>query len=394
MKCDTMNKISRLSILLFFLIALAGCKQKVEQKPIVINGTTIKSFIEETLNSKNHYNPLDELIEFKSPNGLGYNKIVVDSLIINKKTLYSVLIENENPLYNLFAIIDNDLKLHLKDESLNGHLTSGWNKNGSRIFAIVNEEFKSKGVIELKRVSYYQIDDSYCELAFRQFTGLKSAAKQFDQNIIDFSDTLITTEITDKLAAVKKTKKDFFKYNVLKSMYISKENLFDSMVVKEINVTVADSSVKELINPDSRVQSTSNKTDLDYAVPKVAESDFYIKLDDNWKKIGNYKTKEYLKKELQGLKFINSKLESSISIFRIVSTDSAENYFNFSLSEKIIGKNGLRYSEMKSDAKFFYRMYEFVKMDKKLLLLFTAPKSNYENFIDVYNPIIYSFEVK
>lgn len=394
MKSDTMNKISRISILLFFVIAFTGCKQKVEPKLIVINGTTIKSFVEEALNNKNHNNPLFELIELKSPNGMGYNKIVVDSLIINKKTLYSVLIENENPVYNLFSIIDNDLKLHLKDESLNGHLSSGWNKNGSRIFAIVNEEFKSKGVIELKRVSYYQIDDSYCELSFRQFTSLKSAAKQVDQNIIDFSDTLITTEITDKLAAVKKTKKDFFKYNVLKSMYISKENLFDSLVVREINMAIADSSVKELINPDLRIQSLSNKTDSNYAVPKVTESDFYIKLNDNWKKIGNYKTKEYLKKELQGLKFINSKLESSISIFRIAPTDSAENYFNFSLSEKIVGRNGLRFSEMKSDAKYFYRMYEFVKAGKKLLLLFTAPKSNYENFIDVYNPIIYSFEVK
>lgn len=51
-----------------------------------------------------------------------FNKIEIDSVEINNSNYYTLLLENQNPVYNLFAIVDKDLNLILKDESLNGYL--------------------------------------------------------------------------------------------------------------------------------------------------------------------------------------------------------------------------------------------------------------------------------
>ena len=41
-----------------------------------------------------------------------FNKILVDSIEINNSIYYTLLLENQNPVYNLFAIVDKDLNLN------------------------------------------------------------------------------------------------------------------------------------------------------------------------------------------------------------------------------------------------------------------------------------------
>ena len=41
-----------------------------------------------------------------------FNKILVDSIEINNINYYTLLLENQNPVYNLFAIVDKDLNLN------------------------------------------------------------------------------------------------------------------------------------------------------------------------------------------------------------------------------------------------------------------------------------------
>ena len=79
-------------------------------------------------------------------------------------------------------------------------------------------------------------------------------------------------------------------------------------------------------------------------------------------------------------------------MFRISVNDSAEAYIDKPLTRST---NGIeRISADYDDSKSRYKFYEFSCPDKKLILLFEAPKSTYENYSDIYNNIFKTFKIK
>jgi hypothetical protein len=382
-------KIAVLFIGLFFL----SCKPHSKNISSEINGTTLQNLVEKTLEGDSTSGKrLEGLFTFTSSDFNTYSKILIDSIKIDDKNYYSLIVQNENPLYNLFAVIDNSMNLLLKDESLNGYLNSNWKKSGSKIFAIVNENFSSKDVVNLKRVSFYQIDSLAGNLVFRQFTKIKTPDFEANQNITSISDSVINTEII-KMNPSSSTR-DLFRFDVIRNKYLSNNNKFSELVKSNIESIKTPSNGLEISGVESihsLLGLESDSTTID-SFPTVKVTDFNIKLDNQWRKLGNFIILDPLKKTVKGLKFINPKIGAEISIFNLSPKDSVENYFdqkpfNF---DKI---NKIRVTDEFTDGKNNFVLYEYSCPDKKIILIFKAPKNSFDNYKDIYSNIIKSFKV-
>jgi hypothetical protein len=378
-----------------FLSALVGCKEKVVEKPFVFNGKTFFELVTKAIKGNEaSKNTLKGLITFDAALS-SFNKIEVDSIEINNLNYYTLLLENQNPLYNLFAIIDKDINLILKDESLNGYLNLNFKKSGSRRFAVVSEDFNSKDVIVLNRISYYSLEQYSSELVFRQFIKIKTPNKEAEQVISVISDTAIVTNIFYPQSKTSKTSKDVFKFDVANNKYKSEKNLFDSLVIKEVrnlnvetkNPQITDAeSVYKLLNGNFANQN-EQKVNLTY-------NDFEIKLDSTWKRLDKVMISSFIKSKTNGIKYLSANLGASISLFSITYTDSAENYFVEPLNNKEKFSSNVKFSDKLIDNKNIYQLFEFSCPSKKILMILETPKSTYELNKNQYDEIIKSFLVK
>ncbi len=387
------------TFLILLIIFFWSCNKNTEQKTLSINGTELKTLIESSLQGDAKSSArLDGLFNFVSQNFKSYNKILIDSIKINNKDFYSVLIENQNPVYNLFAIIDNKMNLFLKDESLNGYLSLNWQKFKNKIFAVVDESFRSKDVVRLKRTSFYSLDTIGCDLVFRQFTEINSPVKNLEQKITFISDTSITTEIFSKFSKDQNLKplKDYFHYDVSKNKYLSDQNKFDNLVLNEISSLDINPAESQIADEESikRLLGIDNGFTKSDSSNIISDSDFEIKLINQWKKIGNYTITLPLIKATKGIKFINLKMGASILLFKITANDSLENYFNQSKINLLRENKTQRVSEEFEISGNRYKLFEYSCPYKKIILILEAPVSGFENYKDVYNNIVKNFKVK
>jgi hypothetical protein len=382
-------------LIVFLLIPAIACKEEVKETPFVLNGKTINTLIKNSLNGdENSKKILEGLFTF-SAELKTYNKIDIDSIEIDNANYYTVLLENQNPIYNLFAIVDKDLNLILKDESLNGYLNLNFKKSGSRRFAVITEEFNSKDVIQLTRVSYYSLEQYSSELVYRQFTKIKTETKEAEQVVSIISDTAIVTSIFYPASITSKTSKDVFSFDVANNKYVSDKNLFDTLVYKEVRSLNIQTKNPQITDAES-ILRFFNGTDPNVSTHKISinENDFEIILDSTWKNLGNITISNLVKQKLNGLKFINSKMGAGISLAAIAPTDSAENYFNEVLKNRDETKSVMRFSDKLIDSKNIYQLFEFSCPSKKILMILETPKSTYELNKVHYEEIIKSFLIK
>jgi hypothetical protein len=390
-----MQKLIIIYCITFAFICITSCKEKVEEKPFVFDGSSFLTLVQTSINGdENSKMILEGLFTFDAELKT-YNKILVDSIEINNANYYTLLLENQNPVYNLFAIVDKELNLILKDESLNGYLNLNFKKSGSRIFAVLSEEFNSRDVIQLNRISYYSLEQYSSDLVFRQFTKIKTPTKEAEQVISVIADTAIITNIFYPASKTSKTSKDVFKFDVAHFKYVSDKNLFDTLVHKEIRslniqyknpqITDSQSLFRFFNNNDKNTSSTQ---------VNINENDFEITLDSTWKKLGGITISNLVKKELKGIKFISGKMGSGISLAAIAPTDSAENYFSEALKNQTKFNSVVRYSEKLIDNKNIYQLYEFSCPTKKILMIVETPKSAYETNKNHYEEIIKTFLIK
>ena len=390
-----MQKLITTYLLFLTFIVITACKEKEEEKPFVFNGESFLTLVQNSINGDaNSRTILEGLFTFDTELKT-YNKILVDSIEINDANYYTLLLENQNPVYNLFAIVDKDLNLILKDESLNGYLKLNFKKSGSRRFAVITEDFNSKDVIQINRVSYYSLEQYSSDLVFRQFTKLKTPTKEAEQVISVISDTAIITSIFYPASKTSKTTKDIFSYDVAHDKYMSGKNLFDSLVYKEIRSLKIQTKNPQITDSQSIFRFFNNKDENNSSTQfNINENDFEIALDSTWKKLGGITISNLVKTKLNGIKFISGKMGSGISLAAIAPTDSAENYFNEVLKNQAKFKSDVRYSEKLMDNKNIYQLYEFSCATKKILMILETPKSTYEINKNQYEEIIKTFLIK
>lgn len=382
-------------LLASIIFLVISCKENVEEKPFEFNGQSFYTLVINSINDdENSKNILSGLFTFDA-DLKSYNKIEIDSLEINNANYYTLLLENQNPVYNLFALVDKDLNLILKDESLNGYLNLNFKKSGSRRFAVITEEFNSKDIIQLNRISYYSLEQYSSELVFRQFTKIKTSNKEVEQVLFGISDTAIVTSILYPALKNSKTSKDVFRFDVGTNKYVSNKNLFDSLVYKEVRSIKVRYKNPQITDAESILRFfNENGSDNSLSQIIIGENDFEIFLDSTWKKLGSITISNLVKQKLKGIKFISGKMGASISLAAIAPTDSAENYFSEVLKNRDEIKSEMRFSDKLIDSKNIYQLFEFSCPTKKILMILETPKSTYESNKAHYEEIIKSFLIK
>jgi len=388
------NFIKYLSILFLSFLAIS-CKEEVKETPFVVNGQTIHKLIKNSLNGdENSKKILEGLFTFIAELKT-FNKIEIDSIEINGANYFTLLLENHNPVYNLFAIVDNDLNLILKDESLNGYLNLNFKKSGSRRFAVITEDFNSKDVVQLTRISYYSLEQYSSDLVYRQFTKIKTETKEAEQVISVISDTAIITSIFYPVSKTSKNSKDVFSFDVAKNKYISNNNFFDTLVYREVRSLNIQTINPQITNAESILRFFDGKDpNVSSHQVSISENDFEIVLDSTWKNIGSVTISNLVKQKLNGIKFISGKMGAVISLAAIATVDSAENYFNEVLKNRDETKSVMRFSDKLIDNKNIYQLYEFSCPTKKILMILETPKSTYKLNKTHYEQIINSFLIK
>ncbi|HRP94428.1 MAG TPA: hypothetical protein PLH53_16150 [Ignavibacteriaceae bacterium] len=390
-----MKNLIKMFLAIAAMIIISSCKSQVDEKPFEFNGESFETIVRNAISGdENSKNILDGLFTFDTKLKT-FNKIDVDSIEINNINYYTLLLENQNPVYNLFAVVDKNMNLILKDESLNGYLKLNFKKSGSRRFAVVTENFNSKDVIELNRVSYYLLEQYSSDLVFRQFIKIKTPSKEAEQVISVISDTAIITSIFYPAAKNSKTSKDVFRFDVATDRYLSANNLFDSLVVKEIRSLNIQTKNPQITDGESILRFFNNGQNVsDLGNVKLSEKDFVIDLDSTWKKLGSVTISNLVKQKVTGSKYISGKMGASISLAAIAPTDSAENYFNETLNNKYQYNSSMRSSDKLIDNKNIYQLYEFSCPTKKILMILETPKSTYELNKNHYEEIIKTFLVR
>lgn len=386
-----MKKFNTTVIIYLTLLAFA-CQSNKEKKSVpLIDGKKIYSLVMEVLDSTNvSANPLQSLFNKAKDKSFTYNKIEIDSVNFRDRKYYSLLLEHPIPAYNLFAVVDDSLNLLLKDVSLNGYISAKWKKLNDKNVIEVTDEFKSYEIYNLQRYSlYYPVDNKY-QLVFRTFTFFSSPKDSIFQNIVELNDSLIRTKIPKpKFLSVTDTSDEFaFNYKLMK--YVSSKNVFDSMILGEINNTNTELSPNHILNKKSINDILDYSTnDNNYIAD---EKDFKFQIPKDWTKIYNVALSKDLNRNIKGIYYINQKLGASIGILKIPLTDSTEIYVNEKLSvSKEIGNYRVRQSEVKQDLKRFYQTIEHNCGNKKYLIIIEGSKNIYKNNEQLFKDILSSF---
>lgn len=164
-----------------------------------------------------------------------YNSLAIKSMSINNKLFYSVLLEYNDPILNLFAIYDDQLNLYVLDKSLNGYLNAEWNDIGDRNFVFVQERFLTKDVLSLDRLSIYQVSANSADLVYRSLSRFVKENHISYNTVGRITDDFILTKVSDTNDKRINDQVDTFYFNSDLKKYLSKSNLFTKYVRQQIN---------------------------------------------------------------------------------------------------------------------------------------------------------------
>lgn len=236
---------------------LVSCGSEIDK----INNEGLRSLIVKAISGDPEANEkLPGFLTDKHIHQTNFNSLTVESLAINNKVFYSVLLEYYDPTLNLFAIFDDQLNMYLLDKSLNGYSSSEWNVLGKRRFVFVQETFLTKDVLSLDRLSIYEIFENSAALVYRSLSRFVKENKITNQTVESITENIILTKITGVFEKEDVSKIDTFYFNPGLEKYLSKSDLFNNYVkqqIKEFNWTVLKSEIPAEIK-DSVSDSVKN----------------------------------------------------------------------------------------------------------------------------------------
>ncbi|HKI79396.1 MAG TPA: hypothetical protein VKA26_12705 [Ignavibacteriaceae bacterium] len=382
---------------LLFLV-LAGCSNNQVNQNIDVNGQTLKKLINIATKGDVKANiSLGNLINLNLPENSNYNTLKIDSLTTEIGGLYyTVLLEYPNPIYNRFAIYDTSLNLLLNDKSLNGYLTQEKLNTNGHLFIKITEDFTSKDIIKLDRLSLYSIGDTTANLVFRSFIKMEINNKKFTQQIEEVSDDRIKSSTKSNRFSSIRNKSDIFSFNKTSNKFTSNNNIFDNYVmqtvyrVKDNNQSPQITDMKSMwesvgIDPEANAHNSDFKTN-----PSL---NYSLTLSEEWKKFENFSTAEFLSKEFKCTRYLNNTLGATITLIEIPPANSAEDFIKYKLNKNKNGKINRRFTDEIIENKFFIRFVEYSCGSRKILLIIKGSKFTYNNYKDLYDKIIDSFSM-
>jgi hypothetical protein len=320
------------------------------------------------------------------------NSILIDTITVKRFKYYTVLAEYPNPIYNRFVIFDSDYNILLLDKSLSGNLTEVPIINNGKQFIKVEENFISKGILELKRLSLYSIEDSgIAELAFRSFIMLKEPGAIYNQEILKFDQKEIRTKIYNTGSGKLITEQDTFLFDNNTKRYLSKKTVFDSLVTSEIDKINSETDKPQIIDRNSLLKQMGVVVKDKTTEHKMGN--FSLPLTSEWNEVDNVKIISLLRKPMNGTKFINNHYGAEISIIKIPQNSSTENFIKYPLVNVSSGNYTVRFSEKISGGKYFYQFFEYSCENEKYLLVLQTLKTTYDTYKLDYQNLINSFSM-
>ena len=382
------------------VILASGCGlfNNNKEASMPANSGDIKTMVLKAVNGdKTSNNLLSNLIDLQLPVLNDYNKITVDSArTFGGKKFYFIVLTFPNPVYNRFAIYDTTLRAYLIDKSLNGNVSFGTEElNNKRLFELT-ENFISKDVLKLQRISLYQIFDTTANLVFRTYTKLRTPTNVFTQTLSEISEDRIKTLLGSSKKSIIQNKADVFLFNPAQKKYVSQDSVFDNFVKAQVIGFKYKTELPAITDEKSALASTGINSipDTIKTTSNTRDSQgFTLTLTGNWNTLRNFMIDDLLNKKFQGTRYINEVIGASISVIMIPSGDSAEIYTDYKLPNVKEGKYRVRYSDKILLRKDFLQYFEYSCGTKKYMVILRASKYTYDEYKTIYENIINSFTI-
>lgn len=391
---NLMQNLLKVSAVLVILLLLVNACETEKKDTFRFNGKELNKIITAYLaGDSSSYSLAGFLFNNANPQLIKLNEFQVDSLVIpGKKTIYSLMVESQNPVYNLFALIDDKMNVLLKDNSLNGNLSGSFNKIENNDLFIIKESFKSKDSFNLKRTSLYKVTNNSAMLIFRALTEYSFGDRSIDSKITTFNEEKIVLTFNNINAPQFKEKTDEYLFDAISQRYSSENNFLRNFAINEINKFKTPPGLDEITDYSSFQRIFYNRNS-EPVHSEITNSDFGIELSREWKQFDNFAITQFLKNEFKGYKFINEILGTTISIIKLPLRDSTEVYSDISLINQTVYQHPVRFSELIESGKYFYQLLEFKCGMARMLMMIETPKFTFEKNKEILEKIIKSFRV-
>jgi len=387
----------KLFLILSALLFIYSCSEKSkEEEPKKINGKILSKLSEEALwgSEKANYR-LSGLVKPDSPSPDEFNQLKIDSVVTKEGIkFYSVLIEYPNPIHNVLAVYDENLLLYLLDNSLNGNIVTEWKNISGKLYLIASENFISKDILKLSRLSLYTMINSKFYLVFHSFTKLDKAGKIYQQSIEKIDDNNIITRITSNPKTKLNNIKDTFNFDSFDYKYISKKDLFTKFVVNEIKSAKWSIEKPELkLETIKKKDQTINQTQTN-KYTAVDLKGYQITLNNDWNKPIGIAVSDHLISSLEGVRYINEKIGSTITVILLPEGSTASQFVKYKFGSPTKGEYRVRSTELIDNGKNFIQFFEHSCANKIFILLLQTPKYTYDKNKPLYDEITTSFFIE
>lgn len=382
------------NLLLLLILPLIISCEKEEIKPFIFNGKEFDKMINAYLAGDSaSASIVGFLFNNADPRLIDINEIRIDSTVsASKKTIYSLLIEAKNPVFNLFALVDNKMNVLLSDNSLNGYLQGSFQNINNKAIYAVTESFRSRDTFNLQRTSLYKISDRSTALIFRALSEYSFGNSKITSRITSFTDEKIILSYYIANAPQFKINSDEYLLDEVTQRYSSEKNYLRNFALNEITKLKTTAKIDEISDFASYRKAFSGRTS-DPVNTEVLKTDFTITLTEDWREFENFSITEPLISEFRGTKYINDKFGASLSLIKLPLRDSTENYTDISLTKQDVYEHPVKFSEFIESGKHYMQIIEYTCGVNKFLMIFEAPKFTYERNKKMYDSIIKSFKI-
>ncbi len=385
-------------ILALLVTVFTGCNKNTGNEKEKTDGKFFRKMVINAINGNITANDsLNKLIDFRLPLNFDYNDLKIDSLKnASGKTLYSVLLQYPNPVYNRFAVYDSAFNNYLIDKSLNGKISEESFSTNGLTFLKISEQFISKEIFELERLSLYSVGDTSVNLVFRTLTRMKNNNLEYTQQVDEITADRIKTALNSSRYSPVKNKSDIFTFNARSGKYESNNDIFYKYITGLIQNSKNRVEKPEITDEKSAWESVGKNPAADtihYAGNSKNPMGFSLTLSEDWKEFKNFGVTEFVNKQFKGTRYFNSIIGATISIVQIPADKSAEDFINYKLEKVSEGKIRLRYTDEIIMGREFIQFFEYNCGEKKFLLILQGSKYTYNDYKGLYSKIINSFSM-
>ena len=395
-----MNKFL-LSTFLLFSLFITGCFKKPENNNLPLSKKILENTVLRAIKGVKAANDsLSNLIDYSLPLNSDYNQLSIDSTLFNKnRVLFTLLITYNNPLYNRFAVYNTNLEAELIDKSLNGYIYKEKLYINGNNFLKLSEDFLSKDIFNLTRISLYKVDSNSVNLVFRTFSKLKEKRKIYTQDITEITNDRIKTKLNSSVRSSLRNKSDVFPFSSLTKRYEPSNNLFYNYIFNKISRARVKLKLPIIIDKKSALATvgiTSEHITTNKKIETKSPVGFTINLSETWNRFDDFMIRSHLIKGKKGTRFLNSVLGAIISIIKIDNSEEISDYTKYPFVNETNNPlaNGLKIKSTNRMiyGKSFFQLFEYIGNDQKFLLIINGSKYTFDKYEKLYNDILYSFK--